>query len=97
MQSNHSYNPRALRELKRDIAAIPPHGDFSAGRRLTSLLRAASREAAGKPAPWSGVLWSRSLGAVDVTKNRADEVIVQVRATRDRLVMAPRGRSWELA
>lgn len=90
-------NPRALQELQRDIDRIPDQGDFSAGKRLQSLLRAACLEAAGYRAPWRGVLFHQSFGPLDLEKTENNEIVVEVRATRHRLRMVPRGRSWELA
>ena len=95
--NSRSAKARALRELKRDIDRIPDQGDFSAGKRLQSLLRAACLEAAGQRGPWRGVLFHRSFGPVDLIKTAADEIIVEVRATRHRLRMVPGGRSWERA
>jgi len=93
----HPLNPRALRELERDIKAVPQTGDFRAGKRLQSLLHASCLEAASHPAPWRGVLFHKSFGAVDLIKTEANEIVVEVRATRHRLKMVPGGRSWELA
>ena len=87
--------PRALRALERDLAAIPPTGDFRAGPQLRKLLEAACKTAAPHRAPWQGVLWHRSLGPVDLNKS-PDALVVIVRATGDRFNLRWNGRRWDV-
>ena len=93
--TTHMINPRAVRELQRDIKAIPPRGNFVAGRRLRSLLTAASQEASRRPKQWSGVLFHRSLGPIDLAKNENDDLIIVIRFTGTRIAMTWTGRQWE--
>ena len=93
--TTHAINPRAVRELQRDIKAIPARGDFVAGRRLRSLLTAASQEASRRPTRWTGVLFHRSLGPVDLSKNDDDEVVISIRSTGHRFALTWKGRQWE--
>lgn len=88
-------NPRALRELHRDIARIPEQGDFSAGQRLRSLLRKSVWASMPHPAPWSGILIHRSFGIVDLKKDD-NALVVTVRATGDTFNLRWHGRRWDL-
>lgn len=93
--TTHAINPRAVRELQRDIKAIPQLGNFIAGRRLRSLLTAASQEASRRPKQWVGVLFHRSLGPIDLVKNENDDLMILIRSTGNRFAMTWTGRQWE--
>ena len=88
-------NPRALRELQRDIDRIPDRGDFSAGQRLRSLLKKSVLASMPHPAPWRGILVHQALGIVDLQKS-VDVLTVTVRATGDKFNLRWHGRRWDL-
>jgi hypothetical protein len=89
-------SPRALRELRRALARIPPAGDFAAGRRLRAALRAALMEASAHPAPWTGALEHPHAGVIEIHKTSADELEIALCLTGDSFAIRPGGRRWDL-